>query len=106
MKSDVIMSDILATVHKTATGLYKHGKMDKQTLREFDALCLTPIAEFDAKEVKQLRARFHLSQAVLAEYLNVSTKLVQKWEQNLSRPKGAALKLLSLAKKNGIDAIA
>jgi len=100
------MSDILNTVHETATGLHKQGKLDKQTLRQFDAMCLTPVNDFDANDVKALRSRFNLSQAVLAEYLNVSTKLVQKWEQNVSQPKGAALKLLSLAKKNGIDAIA
>ncbi|WP_305812845.1 helix-turn-helix domain-containing protein [Photobacterium leiognathi] len=47
-----------------------------------------------------------MSQSVLASYLNVSTKLVQKWEQNDSHPRGAAQKLLALANRKGIDAIA
>ncbi|WED22474.1 DNA-binding transcriptional regulator [Vibrio sp. JC009] len=100
------MSDILNTVYETAQDLHKNGEMDKTTLRKFDAICLTPVHEFSADEVKSLRVRFNLSQAVLAEYLNVSTKLVQKWEQNVSHPKGAALKLLTLAEKKGIDVIA
>ena len=100
------MSDILKTVHETVSELHEHGAIDKTTLRQFDALCLTRLHEFDGKQVQKLRQRFHLSQAVFAEYLNVSKKLVQKWEQNESHPKGAALKLLALANKKGIDAIA
>jgi putative transcriptional regulator len=36
-------SKILATVHKTAKGLHGAGVMDQATLREFDAVCLTPV---------------------------------------------------------------
>lgn len=35
---------ILGTVHRTAAGLHRAGVIDKATLREFDALCLTPRA--------------------------------------------------------------
>ena len=37
-------SPILAAVHETARGLGKAGVMDQATLREFDRLCLPPVA--------------------------------------------------------------
>ncbi|MEL0613961.1 DNA-binding transcriptional regulator [Marinomonas arenicola] len=100
------MSDILTSVHKTAKGLSKAGVIDKTTMRKFDALCLTSIYEFTPEKVRQLRLANNLSQPVFAQYLNVSDKLVKKWEQGESKPRGAALKMLSLAEKNGIEAIA
>ena len=35
---------LLGSVHKTALGLHRAGIVDKATLREFDAMCLTPVA--------------------------------------------------------------
>ncbi len=43
-------SAILATVHKTALGLHKAGLVDKATLREFHALCLTPVEPLAPRE--------------------------------------------------------
>lgn len=100
------MSDILENVHKTAKDLRRNNAIGKMTMHQFDALCLTDTHSFSPDDVKQLRERFHLSQPVFAEYLNVSSKVVKKWEQGESSPRGAALKLLVLAEKNGIDAIA
>jgi len=39
---------ILDTVHDTAKGLHKAGVMDTKTMREFDALCLTPVKSLSA----------------------------------------------------------
>ncbi len=100
------MSDILETVHKTAKGLHKAKAIDKTTMRKFDALCLTTVVDFTPERVKHLRLSYHLSQPVFAKYLNVSDKLVKKWERGESKPTGAALKMLSLAEKKGLDAIA
>jgi putative transcriptional regulator len=36
-------SSILASVHETAEDLRAAGALSKQTMREFDALCLTPV---------------------------------------------------------------
>ncbi|CAG9000285.1 MAG: hypothetical protein CENE_02279 [Candidatus Celerinatantimonas neptuna] len=100
------MSDILKSVHSTAKGLEKTGVIDKTTMRKFDALCLTPLYEFTPEQIKALRTQHHLSQPVFARYLNVSDKLVKKWERGESKPRGAALKMLVIAEKRGIDAIA
>lgn len=100
------MSRLLESIHKTADNLHYKGHIDKQIMREFSSLCLTPVEHMEPKDIQSLRTDFNISQSVLAFYLNVSVKTVQKWERGESTPKGAALKLLSLAKKNGIDAIA
>ncbi|MEX1222234.1 MAG: DNA-binding transcriptional regulator [Idiomarina sp.] len=100
------MNDILKTVHKTAQGLKKADAIDKTTMRKFDALCLTTIHEFDADKVRNLRLKYKLSQPVFAQYLNVSDKLVKKWDQGDSKPRGAALKMLSIAEKKGLEVIA
>ncbi len=80
------MSDILNTVHKSAKGLHKAGVIEKMTMRKFDTLCLTTVHEFSPAQVRALREKNGLSQPVFARYLNVSDKLVKKWEQGDSKP--------------------
>ena len=36
-------SKILKTMHNTAQGLYEDGLIDRQTMREFDAMCLLKV---------------------------------------------------------------
>ena len=99
------MSDILKAVHTTAKGLYTSGVINKTTMRKFDTLCLTTVKAYSPEQIKALRLKNGLSQPVFARYLNVSDKLVKKWEQGNSSPKGPALKMLTLADKRGIEAI-
>jgi len=97
---------ILASVHKTATGLHKAGLMDKATMREFDALCLTPAEPLTPEEIQALREREQVSQSVFAHYLNVRKDAVSKWERGEKRPDGPSLKLLNLVRTKGLRAIA
>jgi putative transcriptional regulator len=53
-----------------------------------------------------IRRRAGVSQGVFASYLNVPSSLVSRWERGKRRPTGAAVKLLSLVKRKGLDAIA
>jgi putative transcriptional regulator len=82
------------------------GVVSKSTLREFDDLCLTPVRELSPEEIREIRLKSEVSQAVFARYLNVSTGIVSKWEQGTKSPAGAALKLLTLVKTKGLRAIA
>jgi putative transcriptional regulator len=52
------------------------------------------------KEVRRIRRSLKASQALFATYLNVSANAVRSWEQGTRRPRQAALKLLTIAKKN------
>jgi putative transcriptional regulator len=97
---------ILDTVHDTAKGLHKAGVMDTKTMREFDALCLTPVKNLSAVQIKRLRTRNKASQAVFAAYLNTSPSTVQKWEQGHKKPNGPSLKLLNLVQQKGLDVLA
>ncbi len=99
-------SDALAAVHETASDLHDAGVMDKRTLRKFDELCLTPVRPIRAQEIRAIRERERVSQAVFARYLNVSTGLISQWERGQKRPAGASLKLLTLIEKKGLEAIA
>ncbi len=104
--SKTFKSDALAAVHETASDLHDAGVMDKRTLRKFDALCLTPVHPMPPKDIRALRERERVSQAVFARYLNVSTGLIGQWERGEKRPAGTSLKLLTLIEKKGLAAIA
>lgn len=104
--SKITRSGALGAVHETASDLHDAGIMDKRTLRRFDTLCLTPVRPMAAEEIRALRQRERVSQAVLALYLNVSTGLISQWERGEKHPAGASLKLLTLIRKKGLDAIA
>ena len=99
-------SGILASVHKTAAGLHKAGLVDKATMREFDAICLTPVQPLSPDEIRTLREREQVSQPVFAHYLNVRKDAISKWERGEKRPDGPSLKLLNLVKAKGLQSIA
>ena len=99
-------SEAMAAVHETMEALHDVGAIDKRTMRRFDAACLTPVRPLTPQEIKAIREREHVSQMVFANYLNVTSSLVSKWERGEKRPAGASLKLLSLVEKNGLAAVA
>lgn len=99
-------SGILASVRATASGLHGAGLLDKATMREFDALCLTPVRPMAPDEIRALREREQVSQPVFAHYLNVRKDAVSKWERGEKRPDGPSLKLLNLVRAKGLAAIA
>ena len=99
-------SRIMAAIHETAEDLHAAGLVDKRTMREFDAACLTPVRSLSAEEIRALREREGASQAVFARYLNVTTGLVSQWERGEKHPQGASLKLLALVARNGLEAVA
>jgi len=96
---------ILKVVHDGARDLRKAGLMDEVTMREFDAMCLPPVKEYTAIQIKHLRMKHKASQAVFAAYLNTSKSTVQKWEQDQKKPNGPSLKLLNLVEKKGLEAL-
>lgn len=104
--SKTYRSDALAAIHETASDLHDAGVMEKRTLRKFDDLCLTPVRPMSAQEIRTLRERERVSQAVFARHLNVTTGLVSQWERGARHPAGASLKLLTLVQEKGLKAIA
>jgi putative transcriptional regulator len=43
-------SKALGTLHETVQGLQRLGLVDRQTMREFDASCLTPVEKCSPKQ--------------------------------------------------------
>jgi putative transcriptional regulator len=105
-KTKQYRSRVAASVHETVEDLRRAGLVGKRTLREFDALCLTPIRPLAPREIRALRLREGASQAVFARYLNVTTGLVSQWERGARRPQGTSLKLLSLVARKGLANVA
>jgi putative transcriptional regulator len=99
-------SRVLASVHETAEGLTGAGVMSKQTMREFDEVCLTPVRPLTPEEIRELREREGASQAVFARHLNVTPGLVSQWERGEKHPQGTSLKLLALVARNGLNSVA
>ena len=99
-------SAAFAAIHEAAEGLHKAGVIDNTTMREFDRDCLTQIVRLSPKEIRKIRTEAALSQSVFAAHLNVTTGVVSKWERGEKKPRGPAAKLLSLAAKHGVGAIA
>ena len=99
-------SAILEAVHETARGLHNAGVMDQITMREFDRLCLPPVAPLAPEQIKRIRETSRVSQAVFAALLNTSLSTVQKWEIGAKRPTGTALKLLHLVQDRGLEVVA
>jgi putative transcriptional regulator len=99
-------SAILEAVRETAKGLHAAGVMDQVTLREFDRMCLPPVEALRPEEIKKIREKSRVSQAVFAALLNTSVSTVQKWEIGQKRPTGTALKLLHLVHKRGLEIVA
>lgn len=98
-------SPIAAAMHETVRDMYRLGLVDKQTMREFDVRCLTSVEPLSAAQILALREREGVSQAVFARCLNVTTNYVSQIERGAKQPRGATLKLLSLVKAKGLDAI-
>ncbi len=94
---------ILDVIHETAQGLHEAGVMEAKTMREFDALCLPPVKVYSAEQIKHIRRRNQVSQAVFAAYLNTSPSTMQKWECGQKKPNGPSLKLLNLVDQNGLE---
>ncbi|MDN5862117.1 MAG: DNA-binding transcriptional regulator [Salinisphaera sp.] len=98
-------SRILEEMHETAQGLHGAGLISKRRMGELEALCHLDVCQMSARQIKSLRKKSNVSQAVFAAVLNTSLSTVQKWEVGDKQPSGPSLKLLSLIERKGLEAI-
>ncbi len=94
-------NNIINAMLETAKDL----RLDIITIREIETLNLHEVESLDSVEIKKMRAKEKLSQAVMAKILNVTSSTYQKWERGEVHPKGANLKLLRLAHDHGVGYI-
>jgi putative transcriptional regulator len=102
--SDNKTSRIIEEMFTTAQGMQRCGLIDKRRFAEHQALyaaCRTP--QYTGEEVKELRTRLQVSQAVLAALMNTSVAAVRAWEAGTKKPGGQSNKLLQLLDTKGLE---
>jgi putative transcriptional regulator len=92
-------------MHKS--GLLTKAARDKITMRHLGGSDVpAPVtAKISGPEIKAIREKARLSQAVFARYLNVTAGYVSQLERGDKRPIGPALVLLNVIRRKGIEAI-
>jgi len=95
---------------EAAEGLHRIGLMNKRTLdnitlRHFGPKDLPKIAPITGNQIRSMRKRAKMSQAVFARHLNLTAGYVSQLERGIKRPTGATLALLNVIKRKGIGAI-
>jgi len=79
-----------------------YAKITMRHLGENEVPKAEPIT---GEEIRALREKAHLSQAVFAHYLNLTVGYVSQLERGAKRPTGPALVLLDVIRRKGIKAI-
>jgi putative transcriptional regulator len=95
---------------ETAEGMRKAGLLDRSTYDKITLRHLGPkdtpkVAPITAEQIRAMRERAKMSQAVFARYLNLTGGYVSQLERGAKQPTGAALALLNVIKRKGIEAI-
>ena len=78
---------------------------EKITLRLLGRKAETVVEPISGEEIRSLREQAHLSQAVFARFLNLTTGYVSQLERGAKRATGPALVLLNVIRRKGIEAI-
>ncbi len=110
LKKKKKVDGLTMTILSTAKSLYDHGIMnkrgyDKITKRHLGDAARSATQPLTGEEIKALREKAKLSQAVLANYLNVTVGYVSQLERGAKRPTGPTLVLLNVIHRKGIEAI-
>lgn len=96
------MLETAADMH--SSGLLDRATYDKITMRHIGtnipkAMPVTP------RQIRAIRERANMSQAVFARYLNLTVGYVSQLERGTKQPTGAALALLNIIKRKGMEAL-
>lgn len=87
-------------------GLIDEETYEKITMRLLKKKKKIPkIDPITSDEIRAMREREHLSQAVFAKYLNLTVGYISQLERGLKEPTGALLALLNIVRHKGLRAI-
>jgi len=85
------------------TGLKEAIKYEKGTLNKkikIRKVSIENIPHYQAKQIKEIRNKLRLTQAIFAKVLGVSIKTVEAWEAGKNIPNGPAQRILGLLNKD------
>lgn len=110
MKGKKASSGLGKAIMEMAADQHRIGTMDdatyrKITIRHLGAGDLPQAEPINGEQIRSLRAREKMSQAVFAQYLNLTPGYISQWERGVKRPTGPALALLHAIRRHGMAAI-
>ncbi len=73
---------------------YNEGKIKART----NTMSISPVPDFEAKEIKNIRNELGMTQVLFAGFMGVSAKTVEAWESGRNIPDGPARRILSMLK--------
>jgi putative transcriptional regulator len=89
-----------------ASGVIGTPAYHKITMRHLGDAAHTPkTVPLAPEDIRALRERAHMSQAVFARHLNLTVGYVSQLERGAKRASGPALVLLDVIRRKGIEAI-
>lgn len=86
-------------------GLLGNAAYEKITMRHLGINHIPEIEPLTGEEIRMIREQTHMSQSVFANCLNLTAGYVSQLERGAKRPTGAALMLLNVIHRKGIEAI-
>jgi putative transcriptional regulator len=92
-----------ADMHKL--GMFSDAEYNKITMRHLGKELVQNVGPVSADEIRAIRERAHMSQAVFARQLGVTAGYVSKFERGVTHPTRPALVLLNVIRRKGIEAI-
>ena len=109
-KKKTKLSPLTKTILSTAKDMYAGGVMGKRayekiTLRHLGEAVQVATKQLTGKQIRALRDKAHISQAVLAHHLNVTVGYVSQLERDEQRATGPMLVLLNVIQRKGLEAI-
>lgn len=104
------ISPLARSILATAKDMHAGGVMGKRayekiTLRHLGDAEQTTTKPLTGKQIRALRDKENISQAVLARHLHVSVGYVSQLERDEKRPTGPTLVLLNVIQRKGLEAI-
>ena len=95
---------------ETAEGMHEVGLLDeatheKITLRHLGPQSIATVKPMTGPQIRRLRERARMSQAVFARHLNLTVGYISQLERGTKQPTGAALALLNVIRRKGIEAV-
>jgi putative transcriptional regulator len=104
------LSNLSSAILEMAADQRRIGIMDDATYRKITVRHLgeggSHLAQpISPEEIRALRERANLSQAALAQVLNLTVGYLSQLERGVKQPKGPSLALLNIVRHKGIEAI-
>lgn len=104
------LSRLAKALLETAEDLHTGGLLSDETYKKITMRHLgvkekTKVEPLTGEDIRTIREQAHMSQAVFAHCLNLTVGYVSQLERGVKHPTGAALALLNVIRRKGIEAV-